>query len=151
MKIINLTKGRSTVVCDCHYDLVKNEHWQYHDNGYAITGKYQEGKHRILRLHRLVNQTPSGYDTDHINGDKLDNRCANLRTATRSQNNRNSKIRVNNTSGHRGVTWDRVNKKWVAQITFGGRTKKIGRYSTVTDAVIAYNGVSEIVYKDFHG
>lgn len=74
------------MVCDCHYDLVKDIKWQYHENGYAVSGLYIDGRHKILRMHRIINNTPEGYDTDHINGYKLNNHCHNLRTATRSEN-----------------------------------------------------------------
>lgn len=147
---IKLTKGMEAVVCDCHYDLVKDMNWQYHINGYALSHRYEGDVHKIVRMHRVINNTPVGLDTDHINRNKLDNRCDNLRTATRSQNNRNAKLRVNNTSGLRGVTWDKANKKWVAQISFNKKTKKLGRFTSIKDAANAYNNASLKLYGEFH-
>jgi len=132
---IKLTKGMVAIVCNCHVGLIRDYHWQYHKNGYAVSGYYDnDGKHHFRRMHRIVNNTPVGFDTDHINRNKLDNRCSNLRTATRSQNNLNSGLRSDNTSGYKGVTWDKVNNKWVAQYQRNGITKKIGRFSSVEAA-----------------
>lgn len=105
------------------------------------SGYYDNGVHHMRRMHRVVNGTSEGLDTDHINRDKLDNRCVNLCPATRTQNNYNSKIRSDNTSGVKGVTWDKVNNKWVAQLQQFGKNKKIGRFSSIEaaqEALYAY-------------
>ena len=136
-KYIALTKGKRALVCGCHYNLVKGRRWQYHKNGYAISGEHVDGRHKLVRMHRIINNTPRGLDTDHINRNKLDNRCSNLRTATRTQNNFNASLRSDNTSGHKGVTWDKTTKKWVAQICAGGKVKKIGRFCRIEDAISA--------------
>lgn len=75
---------------------------------------------------------------DHINGDTLDNRRCNLRYATNQQNQANSKLKSNNTSGYKGVTWDPVNKKWVAQIMFNRKNIKLGRFKNKLKAHQAY-------------
>lgn len=66
---------------------------------------------------------------DHINGDRADNRIANLREATHRQNQQNrTRVQRNNTSGVRGVTWDKVTKRWRAYIENMGHTICLGRY-----------------------
>ena len=91
-----------------------------------------------IRLHRHIMDAQKGQYVDHINGNKLDNRRKNLRLCTNQENgfNRTSPNK-NNTSGHRGVTWDKVNKKWTAQITVNYKTRKIGRFIKLEDAVAA--------------
>lgn len=63
---------------------------------------------------------------DHINNDKLDNRFENLRPATISQNNHNIKIPKHNTSGVKGLTWDKNAKKWHAAIKLNGKKIYLG-------------------------
>lgn len=92
---IKLTNGGTTLVDPQDYWYYNQWKWQ-NIGGYArrciyiANEKLANGKHRsinqLIHLHREINNTPEGYDTDHINGNKLDNRSANLRTATRSQN-----------------------------------------------------------------
>lgn len=72
---------------------------------------------------------------DHIDGDRLNNRIANLRDEGSAGNSLNSSRPSTNTSGHIGV-YRRFNK-WVAQINFGGRTRRIGAYDDIADAVAA--------------
>lgn len=83
MKTIHLTKGYETIVDDELFDYLNQWKWHY-NSGYAERKAYREGKQHHIPMHRVVlgaNQT-----VDHKNGDKLDNRKANLRTVTRSQN-----------------------------------------------------------------
>lgn len=73
-------------------------------------------------------------EVDHINRDKSDNRIENLRLATRSQNNANMKIRIDNSTGVRGVYLDRARNKFCVQITQNGRTQSLGRFNSLEDA-----------------
>ncbi len=73
---------------------------------------------------------------DHINRIKSDNRIANLRLATGRQNNINSDMHLNNTSGFRGVV--RAGTKWQAQTKMGNRALYLGRYETKEEASAAY-------------
>lgn len=75
---------------------------------------------------------------DHINGDKADNRLCNLRLATDGENKRNVGKRSHNTSGFKGVTWDKVNRRWLAHATFQGRGVHLGRHDTAEAAGEAY-------------
>lgn len=74
---------------------------------------------------------------DHVNGDRTDNRWENLRIATPHQNMCNSKIRSNNTSGHKGVSFCKVKKKWYAYIRAHGKSIALGRYHKLEDAIAA--------------
>lgn len=79
---------------------------------------------------------PEG-DIDHINGIRDDNRIKNLRSASRSENAKNQKLRRNSKTGNIGVHWYKRLKKWVARGTIEGRCKHIGVYGCKTAAIIA--------------
>jgi hypothetical protein len=81
--------------------------------------------------HRLVYLWHHGYipkEIDHINGNKLDNRIENLREVTHSQNAMNVKLKKNNTSGVKGVCWDKTRNKWKVKVSINNKTINCGRY-----------------------
>ena len=99
-----------------------------HPNGYI----YIRLKNKNYAAHRLIFLFHNGYlpdFLDHINRNRSDNRIENLRPATKSENSLNSKLKSTNTSGAKGVCWDKESKKWLVQITINKKQRKIGRYS----------------------
>jgi hypothetical protein len=92
--------------------------------------------HRIAWL--LVHGEIPEADIDHINGDWRDNRIANLRLASRSQNNWNARLAKNNTSGFKGVTWDKKAEWWMAQIHYEKSPHFLGYFKTPEQAHDAY-------------
>lgn len=76
-------------------------------------------------------------DIDHINGDRSDNRMANLRSVSRSENLRNAAISSANTSGVRGVDWFKPIGKWRARIRADGKEVTVGYFDAKEDAVAA--------------
>lgn len=149
MKYINLTRDKKAKVCDCHFDLVGHKKWLF-DGYYAARQQWlkDEKRYQGYRMHAVIMNTPKGMDTDHINGDKLDNRCCNLRVVTRSQNKVSSSLnRKDNTSGHKGVHYDKSRGKWMAHISIGSKMKNLGRYDTFIGALAA-RMVAENEYLD---
>jgi len=71
MKRIKLTQEKVALVDDADFEFLNQWKWFYHQTGYA------KSCHRYM--HRLINKTPKGFHTDHINRNKLDNRKSNLR------------------------------------------------------------------------
>ena len=89
-------------------------------------------------------------DIDHINMVRDDNRIENLRRASRSQNMRNTKAHRDNSTGFKGVTFDKCSGKFKAQIGICGRQKNIGRFDTAKEAHAAY--ARELLrHSPFHG
>ena len=84
---------------------------------------------------------------DHVNGDKSDNRFANLREATGSQNQWNTVIRQDNASGFKGVSFK--DGKWRARCAVKGKTFELGRFSNIQDAVIAVKNFREENHESF--
>jgi len=74
---------------------------------------------------------------DHINGVKTDNRICNLREATNSQNGKNLGLSKANTSGVKGVAYEKYTKRWKATIRVNGKSISIGRFDNIEDATIA--------------
>lgn len=74
---------------------------------------------------------------DHINGNRLDNRQCNLRICTAAENNRNARIGNTNTSGLKGVHWDKAGQIWRAQIHVNGRNRTLGRFKDREQARLA--------------
>lgn len=122
------------------YEKISKYSWNMNAYGYIVSySEYEESK-KILWLHNIIMDKNIGdkkIEVDHINHQRNDNRKENLRLASRPENTRNSSIRKNNTSGFIGITFDKKNNKWVAQITIDGKNKKIGRYYNLFDAVAA--------------
>ena len=76
---------------------------------------------------------------DHLNGDKRDNRIANLRDVSQFTNQQNqTRPRTDNISGYRGVSWERGNKRWRAQIRANGRLQYLGYFDCAKEAHAAY-------------
>lgn len=121
--------------------LVENFKWRKRSDGYVIRSVYLgwiDGGYRYKRiyLHRIIVKAGSGEIVDHINGDPLDNRRCNLRVVTQHINMQNSSRRLHarNTSGYRGVFWDKRKQKWMARAKLSGHQYFIGYYDTVEQA-----------------
>jgi len=154
MKKIPLTQGKFALVDDEDFEWLNQWKWYYSKvgkdgiGGYAMRKFRVNGKQKTIRMHRLINNTPDGMDTDHDNGNKLDNRRKNLRDATTSQNQINRKKgRGNYSSRFKGVFWHKVTKKWHAQITLNGKRIHLGLFVSELAAAAAYD---EAAIK-FHG
>ncbi len=83
--------------------------------------------------HRVVwemfnGSIPKGWQIDHINHNKTDNRIENLRLVTAKSNAMNQTISSRNRSGIQGVSWDKYNKNWKVQISVRGKSKFLGRF-----------------------
>lgn len=97
---------------------------------------------RNVGMHRMIVKAPSNKFVDHINGNGLDNRESNLRICNRRQNGWNRRINKNNTSGYRGVSWHKRQRKWAASIHLKGKGIAIGYYTTAECAARAYDKIA---------
>lgn len=86
---------------------------------------------------------------DHKNGDKADNRIANLREATGSQNEANKARNKNNTSGYKGVSWMQHAKKFKASIRANGKSTHLGYASTAEAAHQLYRAAAIKQFGEF--
>lgn len=148
---IELANGNIAKVDAEDYERVSAIHWHIDDAGYVRTNIWSDGKKSSApRMHRFVLQEiDSKTHIDHINGDKLDNRKSNLRACSGSSNAMNRGKQNNNSSGYKGVIFDKSRDKWRAEICFEGNRKYLGRFNTVEEAAIAYNDAALIYHGEF--
>jgi hypothetical protein len=97
--------------------------------------KFRYSAHRLAWLY-VYGSFPSG-EIDHINRIKTDNKISNLRDATPSQNCRNRGLSKRNNSGYVGISWNKKSKKWQARIFLNKKSKSLGVYEKIEDAVLA--------------
>ena len=71
---------------------------------------------------------------DHLNRDSLDNRWKNLTASSQEQNMKNMSMKLNNTSGVTGVSWNKARLKWVAYVRVDGKLKYLGGFEDLEEA-----------------
>ncbi len=151
MKFIHLTTGEVTIVDDEDFDRVNQYKW------YCL--KTQDGHkyaHAIIHIKdrfmsRFIMNPPKDMKVDHINRNSLDNRKINLRICTNQQNIFNSDKRTTNTSGYKGVIWEKLRGCWRSQIMLNGKFIYLGRFKDKIAAAKAYNKGALKYHGEFAG
>jgi hypothetical protein len=151
---IKLTQGRIAIVDDADFAFLNQWSWQVSKKGYAvrsvhlgkIAGRY---KKTAAIMHRILTAAPHYLQVDHINGNKVDNRKANLRLCTNGQNKQNGAGYKNSTSKYRGVSWHSGMRQWYAQIQKDKRKYTIGWFENEVDAAKAYNRRASKLFGEF--
>lgn len=114
--------------------------------GYLFKGAYRA--HRVAWA--IFNGAWPEQNIDHVNLDKSDNRIANLRTATASDNMRNRVAPATNSSGYKGVHLHKQSGRWRARIRSGGENHiHLGMFDTKEAAHAAYCQAAEKYHQDF--
>lgn len=145
--VIHLTNGGFTVVDADLFDELSKHNWQLKPSGHVYRCN---GKKSTVNIHQVVNKTPAGFDTDHKNKIKTDNRRINLRTSTHGQNSANkNKYSGAYSSRFKGVSWCSTIHKWIARIRVNYRTITLGRFDSEIKAALAYNESAKIHFGAF--
>lgn len=151
MATITTCQGLEIKVDDDLLDDLTRFKWFVNERGYAFRAvRNERGGRQSLRMHRYVLglEIGGGQEVDHINGDKLDNRRANLRISTRSENcHRKAKTR-RNSSGFKGVHWHSTKRIWAGQITYCGKKKHLGYFETAEMAHEFYCLAADMIHGD---
>lgn len=135
-KKIKAFSGEEIIVDSEDYDELSKYKWSL-SHGYPSRSFTENGKKTAIRLHQMVNKTPKGFQTDHINRNKLDNRKENLRTVTWSENQLNTGLRVDNKSGEKGIS--KKGKNWQVHLKRDKKKYFLGNFDSLEEAVIARN------------
>lgn len=149
MKSIPLTQGKIALVDDEDYDRLIHLKWnavKHHGNWYA---KSNPAYKTNIKMHRFIIDAPSGTQVDHINGDGLDNRRENLRLCTHAENLHNSKKYKNNSTGFKGVHWNKQRNIYQVYIMINRKHKYIGSFTILEEAARAYDKAAKEYYGDF--
>jgi hypothetical protein len=119
------------------------------ENGYWLVNIDK----KMVRVHRVIwellyGAIPPGFDIDHINGIRSDNRAENLRLADRTHNNANKSAQSNNlSSGVKGVARNRGN--WMGHVTYRGK-RYSATFPSIDEAAKWRQAKSRALFGEFH-
>lgn len=143
---IKMAHGLVALIDKNDVGLVQAYNWHAHtikgSNYVRCHGGMQDGRPLKIYLHRLLLNPSGGQVIDHVDGDGLNNQRSNLRTATVGQNSKNRRLNKNNSSGFKGVHWNKQRGKWQAQIKVNYEMVYLGLHETIEDAKEAYKSAS---------
>lgn len=121
--------------------------WNSRCAGTRITAMSNSGYVKVSIMgekylaHRIVwaiqTGEADGFEIDHINGDRTDNRWLNLRKATHAENMRNKAVRSDSSTGVTGVHYSKRDNLYSAEIHSDGRKHRLGSFKGLDDAVAA--------------
>ena len=137
---VPLTQGQFAIIDADDADRILAFRWHF-SAGYAMRRRriHEPPGPQLIGMHNVILGTPAGLLPDHINRNRLDNRKSNLRPATPSQTQANRKWPANNTSGFRGVFWNKRRGTWHAAIKIGGKNRHLGVFRSSEAAARAYD------------
>jgi hypothetical protein len=149
-----LTQNQTTIVTNNDFEWLSK--WKWHAlwnkktrSFYAVRYGLVNGKYKTIYMHRVILDAPTGVESDHINCLTHDNRRSNLRLATHAENGYNRSRQRNNTSGYKGVCWDKAHHKWLAQIKLNYKNIYLGYYDDSRDAALIYDCAAKKLYGRF--
>ena len=157
MKEIQLTQGQVALVDDDIFEELNQFKWcvvkdrkifYAHRQLPTVNGK----RCKIKMHHAIIGKPPKGYETDHKNGQGLDNQRHNLRHVTHRENCQNRKNQESS-SQYPGIYWKKDEKKWIAQIQINGKSNSLGCFVDELEAFKIYKqaveALGEKIIEDF--
>lgn len=155
MKMIPLTHSKVALVDDEDYNRLSQFKWRVQKSGnrpdafYAVRNITIKKRRTTIQMHRQIIKPPPGLEIDHKNNNGLDNRRANLRICTRSQNMANSRGSSRRFSSFKGVSFHPQFKKWRAIITQNKKNQHLGFFKSQVLAAKAYDDRAKEIFGPF--
>lgn len=139
---LTLTDGSITWVDNQDYAVLRTFRWLPHSKGYVLRSNGRRGS--TVMMHAQITGVRG---SDHRNGNRRDNRRANLRVATGSQNQANrGKQRGQYSSRYKGVSWYKRDRLWRVQV---GTGRHVGYYADEIEAARAYDHAAFALWGEF--
>lgn len=154
VSVIKLTKGKYAIVDKTTHGVLNGKKWYAQLARNTIYANRRENKQKdpkqsMVSMHRVVAKAKKGEFVDHINGNGIDNRKANLRICTMSENIANSRKFLTGSSKYKGVCLHTYNKNWIALIKINRKSIHIGCFDDEIDAARAYDQKASELYGEF--
>lgn len=145
---IKLTKGKIALIDDEDFECVSKFNWYASYNGYVFYARTSINNTKMY-LHKFITNILGKQKVDHKNGNTLDCRKENLRPCTSAQNSQNQKIRTDNTSGYKGVSYVKKRNKFSANICSNRKVIFLGLFETAEEAALVYNKFAIKLHNEF--
>jgi hypothetical protein len=145
LKEIELSRGKVALVDDEDYESLSQRKFCAtkgifpRSPWYAVTWERKNGKQKIIYLHIILMNPPLNMHVDFVDGNGLNCQRSNMRIASASEDQFNRGIMSTNTSGFKGVSYNKINKKYRAALMKNGKLCRIGDYPTAILAAHKYD------------
>lgn len=158
MKEIELSNSdKVALVSDEDYDYLNQFQWKlyigkttfYPERYLPVINRNKDIQSKIRMYNDIGERIGIIGLIDHKDRNGLNNQRENLRPATRSQNQMNQGIRIDNISGYKGVTFHKLNNRWMAQITRRSKVICLGYFDDPIKAAEAYDRAARRLHGDF--
>jgi HNH endonuclease len=141
--MIKLADGRTVLVSEEDEQFLKQWSWglvRSTKTAYAGRGERIGGVYFKILMHRIIAERMGlqieGLEIDHKNHDGLDNRRENLQAVPKAVNQQRSNERSDNTTGFKGINWNKQQQKYVVRLSIEGIRHNLGTVETITEALI---------------
>lgn len=150
---VTLTRGMTAVIDSADATWVGDYNWYAWKPRnslvwYAVTNVVKNGKKTTAFMHREILMPKGNLQVDHKDCDGLNNRRKNLREATHAQNRYNLPKRLNSSCALKGVSRTKTGR-YYAQISYGGKNRSLGTFTTPEEAHDAYCEASARLHGEF--
>lgn len=140
---IPLSRGHKAQIDEDDYPLISQFSWHAKPHGKTVypqtNFRNKDGSWTTKKMHQIILGDCDGLEVDHIDRDGLNNSRSNLRFVSRGVNVENRGMHRNNTSGYKGVSFNKASGKFVAYITRNGKRCHLGYHESIEQAVQARN------------